>query len=183
MTEAQAEALNERAEGWAAGLVSRGALAGRRQLVSRVVRRRRPLRHGLPASRGAQPRRAGAARVPAPDRPCSSRCAPRSATRCSSATTRRRCSSSWSARTCSSSPSTTSAAGSATTTCSGRCSRPSSSDASPSSLPLSIAERPRGARRTASRRWRSSTRSRPATPMRSPSSSARSRDRTTAAAV
>ena len=57
-------------------------------------------------------------------------------------TTPRRCSSGWSARTCSSSPSTTSAAGSATTICSGRCSRRSSSGASPSSPRLSVAERP-----------------------------------------
>ena len=57
-------------------------------------------------------------------------CAPPSATRCSSATTRRRCSSGWSTRTCSSSHSTIGAGGSATTTSSGKCFTPSSSDAS-----------------------------------------------------
>ncbi len=120
--------------------VSRGPLAGRRQLVSRVVRRRRPLRHGLPAGRGAQPRRAARSSSSCSGQPCSSRCALRCATRCSSATTRRRCSSSWSARTCSSSLSTTSAAGSATTICSGRCSRRSSERREPE-LPLTLNRR------------------------------------------
>ncbi len=183
VTKAEAEALNERAEGWAAGLYlaalsldggssSVASFGGGDRFVTDYLRAEE-LSHVEPAQlefllrtsvlesdvrpalrRGARARRLGAdARA------------------------------SWSARTCSSSPSTTSAAGSATTICSGRCSRPSSSDASPSFLRLSTGERPRGAWRTGSRRSRSSTRPQRATPISSPGSSARSRFRTTAAAV
>ena len=53
----------------------------------------------------------------------------------------------------------------------------------PGFLRRSIAEPPHGAMRTASRSWRSRTQSQPVTPMRSPSSSARSPARITAAVV
>ena len=131
MTKAQAEALNEHAEGWAAGLYLAALSLKGGRLVTRLVRRRRPLCHGLLEGRGARSRRRRPSSSSCFGQLFSTACPARSATRCSSATTRRRCSSSWSARTCSSSPSTTGAAGSATTTSSGRCCRPSSSDREP----------------------------------------------------
>ena len=103
-----------------------GALPERRRLVTRNVRRRRPLRYGLFEVRGARQRGAGRARLPDSDihpRP-HVRLPLRRGAR--ARRLRRRCSSGWSTTTCSSSPSTISDAGIATTTSSGRCFRPSS---------------------------------------------------------
>ena len=89
VTEDQAKALNERAEGWAAGLVSRGSrrwtAAARRSRPSAVTTASSPTTCE-PRSSAASSRRSSSSCC---GRPCSSPCAPRSAMRCSSATTRR----------------------------------------------------------------------------------------------
>ena len=169
VTEAEAEELNEHAEGWAAGLylaalsLSGGAsslatFGGDDRFVTDYLRSEE-LANVEPAEldfllRTVRPR--PHVRL-------------RSATRCSSATIPRRCSSGWSTRTCSSSRSTISATGIATTTSSGRCFRPSSSDASPSSWPpeseggfVVRGERPAGGRDRVLGRGRRHRRGRPA---------------------
>ena len=169
VTETEARALNERAEGWAAGLYlaalsleagdsSLASFGGDDRFVTDYLRAEE-LGRVKPAELDFLLRTAVLDRMCGPL--CDAVLERQDSTRCSSRS---------SATTCSWSPSTTSARGSATTICSGRCWRPSSSGASPSSSTALNAERAPGSRRTASPRSRSSTWQPPATPTGSPGS-------------
>ena len=183
VTEAQAAELNERAEGWAAGLyLAALSLGGDSSSFASFSGDDRFVTDYLRAEELARVR-AGRARVPASD--CRSRPHVRPPLRRGARARRlgagaRAAGAREPVRRL---PSTTGAPGSATTISSGRCSRPSSSDASLSLPQLSTAGRLRGLRRTANWSSRSTTQPQPATPTSSPGSLLRARFRTTAAAA
>ena len=149
---------------------------GRPLALHRGVRRRRPVRRGLPRRGGPRPAAAGRPRLPA--RHGDPRPAHRTALRRRHGDDRAaaRCWSRWSAATCSWCLSTTSAAGTATTTCSPTSSVHTCSARSPTEPRGCTAGPPRGSTTPASRSRPSGTRSRPATSSGRPSwSSSRSR--------